>query len=67
MFILSFDLPRNFNAARVRIFRELKRGNAEKIHDSLWKSDDLDFLIQIAIFIRSLNGRARILEEKFVF
>jgi hypothetical protein len=55
------------SSARVRIFRELKRANAEKIHDSLWKSENVEFLIHIATFIKSLGGKARILEEKFIF
>jgi hypothetical protein len=42
-FILSFDLPREMSSARVRIFRELKRANAEKIHDSLWELKMLSF------------------------
>ena len=66
-FILSFDLPRNMNALRVRIFRRLKRMGAVKIHDSLWGSERLDELISLALLIKRFGGNARVLEEKFVF
>jgi len=66
-FILSFDLPRNENSMRVRIFRELKRSGAKMILHSFWKSDNLQDLMDIAMLIKKGNGKARILEEKFIF
>ncbi|MCD6403474.1 MAG: hypothetical protein J7K98_04070, partial [Candidatus Aenigmarchaeota archaeon] len=66
-FVLSFDLPRNMNTLRVRVFRKLKRINATKVHDSLWSANDLQGLIEIALLIKRFGGSARILEEKFVF
>ena len=66
-FLLSFDLPREMNPVRLKVFRILKKINAEKVHDSLWKSSDLEALIQIALLIKRAKGKARILEEKFVF
>ena len=55
------------NPVRLRVFRILKKINAEKVHDSLWRSSDLEALIQIALLIKRAKGKARILEEKFVF
>jgi hypothetical protein len=67
MFIISFDLPREMNSARVRLFRMLKSRNCKMIHESLWEGDNLKDLIEIASFIKKFGVRARILEEKFLF
>jgi hypothetical protein len=67
MFIISFDLSREMNSARVRLFRMLKSKNCKMIHESLWEGSNLKDLIEIAIFIKKFGGRARILEEKFLF
>jgi hypothetical protein len=67
MFIISFDLPREMNSARVRLFRMLKSKNCKMIHESLWEGNNLKDLIEIAIFIKRFGGNAKILEEKFIF
>jgi hypothetical protein len=67
MFVISFDLPREMNSARVRVFRMLKSRNCKMIHESLWESNNLKDLIEIAKFIKRFGGNARILEEKFLF
>jgi hypothetical protein len=55
------------NSARVRIFRMLKSRNCKMIHESLWESNNLKDLIEIANFIKRFGGNVRILEEKFLF
>jgi len=67
MFIISFDLPREVSLARVRLFRMLKSRNCRMIHESLWESNNLKDLIEIASFIKRFGGSAKILEEKFIF
>jgi hypothetical protein len=67
MFIISFDLPREMNSTRVRLFRMLKSKNCKMIHESLWEGNNLKDLIEIAIFIKRFGGNAKILEEKFIF
>ncbi len=57
-YLLSFDIPRNFSTLRVRIFRELKKSGAKRIHHSLWKHKDLKFLINIATLIKKKGGSA---------
>lgn len=66
-FVLSFDLPRNANTPRVRIFRELRKMNAKLVNYSFWKSGNLSKLIEIATFIKKSGGQATILEEKLIF
>lgn len=66
MSILIFDIPRGNKALAVRIFRSLSK-NAKLIQFSVWKSDNLDFLMQTAMEIKRNGGTARILEEKFIF
>ncbi len=67
MFLISFDLPKKMNGARVRLFRMLKGKNCKMIHESLWESEELKDLIEIAQFIKRFKGNVRILEEKFIF
>jgi len=67
MFVISFDLPKEMNSARVRLFRMLRSRNCKMIHESLWESNNLRELIEIASFIKRFGGNARILEEKFLF
>ncbi len=66
-FILSFDLPRDYNTARVRIFRHLKKINARMVHESFWRHDDLKELVDVAMLIKKFDGSASILEERLVF
>jgi len=66
-FILIFDIPRGMNTLKVQIWRELQRKNAKMIQFSIWKSNNLKELIDIASFIKKSGGKASILEEKFVF
>jgi hypothetical protein len=67
MFLLSFDIPRDLNALRLRVFKRLRKMNAEMVHQSLWRSENLNDLIYIALLIHNRGGSARILEEKFIF
>ncbi|OYT42809.1 MAG: hypothetical protein B6U78_00190 [Candidatus Aenigmarchaeota archaeon ex4484_224] len=66
-YLLSFDIPRNFSTLRVRVFRELRRNGAKKVHHSLWKHENLNFLISLASLIKQKGGQAIILEEKMIF
>ena len=66
-FLLTFDIPKESNTLRVRIFRDLINLNAKLIHHSLWRSENLKELMSIANEIKRNGGNARILEEKFVF
>ena len=66
MFLISFDIPKEFNALRLRVFRKLRKLNAEIVHESLWKSNSLESLTNIALLIRQHGGSAKILEEKFI-
>ena len=58
-FLLSFDLPKERAIIRSRLHRKLKKINAKKIHDSLWKSGDLSSLIDVASIIRANGGSAK--------
>ena len=65
MSILLFDIPRGNKALSVRVFRALSK-NAELVQFSVWRSDDLDFLMKIASEINRNGGTANILEERFI-
>jgi len=66
-FVIVFDIPRSEMTERRRLHRELVRGGAVKIQDSFWRSDRIQFLIDVGMRIRKIGGRASILEEKFLF
>lgn len=65
--ILLFDIPREERRIELKIWRELKRLDAKMIQHSVWKSDKLQDLIDIATFIKKSGGSATILEEKLIF
>ena len=66
-FLISFDIPREMNSLRLRVFRRLKVNEAKMIHESLWESKELEELVDLALLIKKFGGSARILEEKFIF
>jgi len=66
-FLLTFDIPREMKTLQRQVQRDLHRIDAEMLQFSLWKSENLDELLKIALTIRNFGGSARILEEKFIF
>ena len=66
-FLLTFDIPREMKTLQRQVQRDLHRIDAEMLQFSLWKSENLDELLRIALTIRNFGGSARILEEKFIF
>lgn len=66
-FVLVFDFPRSLTTERRRLNRMLHRINARKIQDSFWRCENLNSLMEIALYIKSFGGKAEILEEKFIF
>ncbi len=67
MGILIFDLPREETTLNVKINRTLKSIGAEKIQNSVWKSENLKELMKIALWVRNVGGEAKILEENVIF
>ena len=65
--ILIFDIPRESNTLKLRIWRSLRGINAKKIQHSVWESGNLKEMMSIANEIKRNGGTARILEEKFIF
>jgi len=66
-FIMVFDVPRDRGSAQRQVSRLLAKADAKQIQFSVWKSRNLQDLIDIASFIKKSGGDARILEERFVF
>ena len=65
--ILLFDIPAGEKILNVKVNRKLKSIGAEKVQNSVWKSENLKELMKIAIWIRNVGGEAKILEEKIIF
>jgi CRISPR/Cas system-associated endoribonuclease Cas2 len=66
-YILIFDIPREDSSLAVKVNRKLKAMNAEKIQNSVWRSENFDGLVKVALLIRNAGGKAQIIEEKVVF
>lgn len=66
-FILVFRLPRKSPAFGVKVNRMLKEIGAEKVSNSVWRSEDLRTLTKVAVWIRNADGTANVLEEKIVY
>lgn len=67
MFILVFKLPRKAPTFGVKVNRMLREIGAEKVSNSVWRSEDLRTLTKIAVLIRNGDGTANVLEEKIVY
>jgi len=67
MYVLIFKLPTGNGLLRLKINRLLSKIKAKKFQNSVWFSDNLSKLIEIASFIRNRGGKAIILEKKALF
>ncbi len=67
MYIILLKFPKKTPALIVKINRELKKMNAKKIQNSVWKSENLKGLTKIAVWINNAGGKSRIIEEKIVY
>jgi hypothetical protein len=65
--ILIFDIPREHRNIELKAWRDLNKMNAKMIQHSVWESNNLKSLMDIALFVKKSGGEARILEEKFIF
>ncbi len=63
---LIFDIPRRLAPLRSKIHRRLNKINAEKIQDSIWTSNRIDLLIELADEIRSSGASAQVLKIKVI-
>lgn len=63
---LIYDVPKTKNALMVRIWREFRKMNAEKIMDSVWSLEDneinLEILKRIKDLINQSGGAAKLLK-----
>lgn len=67
-FVLIFDLPKESHSEYVKVWRDLNKiDNIKKVQHSVWKSEKINELIDIATFIKKSGGHAMILEEKLIF
>lgn len=66
-YLLMFDLPRGNATMGVKINRLLRSIDAEKVQGSVWRSENLRELTKIAIWVRNVEGKATILEEKVIY
>ncbi len=66
-FVMIFDVPLEDRALARKVQRDLGKVGARMLQQSVWKSDSLQELIDIASLVKKSGGDARILEERFVF
>lgn len=65
-FIIIYDIPTELESMQRQTHRLLVRSGAKQLQISVWKSRELQTLIDIASFVKKSGGDARILEERFV-
>jgi len=66
-FILVFDIPTEMAHFKLKVNRELHRMDAKQVQRSVWKSEKIDSLVKIAMLIKNVGGKARVLEETLIF
>lgn len=64
---MVWDLPKGLAKERKHINRAMHSSNAIMVQHSLWRHDDLKTPLDIALKIKQFGGKARILEERFLF
>ncbi len=67
VFVLSYDIPTEEAAFKLKINRLLRKMKATMVQRSMWQHPRLDELVRIATLIKSVGGRARIMEERLIF
>lgn len=65
-FLIMFDIPEVKGNLKRRVNRKLHKINAEIIQQSVWKSKDLNNLMQIASTIKHEGGQVTILKEEII-
>lgn len=65
-FILLFDIPRENGNLKRWVNRKLNKDNAKMIQKSVWKSKNLNNLMQIASIIKQKGGQSIILKEEVI-
>lgn len=65
-YVLIYDLPAGKKSMLVKVNRALHRLEAQKLQHSVWQSERLEDLGDIARMIKRAGGRATVLEKKVV-
>lgn len=66
-YLVMFDIPSGERILSLKVNRLLKSIGAEKVQNSVWRSDNLQELTKLALWVRNSGGSATIIEEKVVF
>jgi hypothetical protein len=64
--ILIFDIPRELAPLRSKIYRKLNKINARKIQDSIWASNSIDSLIELADEIKNSGASSQVLKIEVI-
>jgi len=65
-FLLIFDIPEERASLKRKINRELHKGKAEFVQQSVWRSENLEVLRRIADKIKSEGARASVIREEII-
>jgi len=66
-YILIYDIPREEKVLQVKVNRMLHSIDAEKVQHSIWRSERLNDLKEIAKVIKQKGGKVNIIEEKIIY
>ena len=66
-FLLAFDIPANERMFRKKINQILKKIDAKMIQKSLWESEDLNKLLNIAVLIKNIGGVVYVFQAEVLF
>lgn len=66
-FLIAFDIPTKEYLFRKKINQILRKIGARMIQKSLWESENLNKLVNIAILIKNVGGTVYVFEAKVIF
>jgi CRISPR-associated endonuclease Cas2 len=66
-FLIAFDIPTKEKLFKKKIYQILKKTGAKMTQRSLWESENLNELLNIAILIKNIGGKVYVFEAKVLF
>lgn len=67
MYLIIFKLPSGNQVLKLKVNRFLRKIDAKMILKGVWRHEDVSKLINLASLIKSMGGKALVLEENIIY
>jgi CRISPR-associated endonuclease Cas2 len=66
-YLIVYDIKRLDNAMRLRVNRHLRKLGALRLQHSVWELNKFDHLLELAVSIKSVGGKAIIVKKHVLY